>query len=294
MNLQELAPLFAPAYRIGHDLLLVPPADFKKLLGLTISRSRLFLLIAQGYADALFNGQPCRLEAGSLVDALETANLRINEPSDDLRAWCCLTTYPFASESLKNFRVYPIDEPFAFCGLPIHRLLPADALRIERALALLASSVANVGHHFRTEMAQSAFKMFNMELGDAVLSSKKMKAEGNRALSDHEVSAMAFVRLVAECFAQEHGIQFYADKMHLSTKHLTRIVKEGIGKTPHRIIAEHLTTQAMVILEDATMPVSTISEELHFPDQAAFCKFFKRQMGLTPMEYRTKHKKQAK
>jgi AraC family transcriptional regulator, transcriptional activator of pobA len=40
------------------------------------------------------------------------------------------------------------------------------------------------------------------------------------------------------------------------------------------------------LLKNASLSIAQIAEELHFSDQFSFSKFFKRESGLTPSEYR--------
>lgn len=74
----------------------------------------------------------------------------------------------------------------------------------------------------------------------------------------------------------------------ISTKHLSRLVKEVLGKTPHEVICDELIKRATERLNDENISVSQIAEELHFSDQAAFCKSFKKHYAVSPMEYRRK------
>lgn len=53
------------------------------------------------------------------------------------------------------------------------------------------------------------------------------------------------MKLVSKHFAKEHHIEFYADSLCISIKHLTRVIKEMIGKTPHTVICDEITHQAM-------------------------------------------------
>ena len=94
------------------------------------------------------------------------------------------------------------------------------------------------------------------------------------------------MKLVSKHFKEEHNVDFYAEALCVSTKHLIRVVKEIMGKTPHVVICNELIHQAMAMLEDESIPVSQIAEELHFSDQASFCKFFKKHKKVTPMAYR--------
>ena len=105
-------------------------------------------------------------------------------------------------------------------------------------------------------------------------------------ISKRDHITLNFMKLVSKHFMEEHNIDFYAEALCISTKHLTRIVKGMTGKTPHTIICNELIHQAMAMLENDSIPVSQIAEELHFSDQAAFCKFFKKHKKVPPMAYR--------
>ena len=98
------------------------------------------------------------------------------------------------------------------------------------------------------------------------------------------------MKLVSKHFAKEHHIEFYADSLCISIKHLTRVIKEMIGKTPHTVICDEITHQAMTLLEDDSISIGEIAETLHLSDQASFCKFFKKQKKISPMAYRRQNK----
>ena len=109
-------------------------------------------------------------------------------------------------------------------------------------------------------------------------------------VSKRDFITLNFMTLVSKHFAEEHHIEFYANALCISTKHLTRVVREMVGKTPHAVICDEITHQAMALLEDDRIPIGQIAERLHFSDQAAFCKFFKKQKKISPMAYRRQNK----
>ena len=106
-----------------------------------------------------------------------------------------------------------------------------------------------------------------------------------------EAVALDFTKLVTKYFTRQHNIDFYAQALNMSAKHLTRIIKNTMGRTPHTVICDEITHEAMALLDDDRMTIGLISEKLGFSDQAAFCKFFKRQVSISPTEYRLKNKK---
>ena len=63
-------------------------------------------------------------------------------------------------------------------------------------------------------------------------------------------------------------------------------MKANSGKTVSKWINDALIAEAKILLRDMDMSIQRISEELDFSNPSSFCKFFKRQLGQTPLEYR--------
>lgn len=85
----------------------------------------------------------------------------------------------------------------------------------------------------------------------------------------------------------ERSIQFYADKMCLTPKYLSGIIKSYSGKTALDWINEYVVLEAKMMLRYTAMTVQQISNSLNFPTQSAFGKYFKQQVGISPKQYRT-------
>ncbi len=87
-------------------------------------------------------------------------------------------------------------------------------------------------------------------------------------------------------FKGNHKVQYYADKLFISRKHLSRIVKEITGNGPKAILDELVISEAVVLLHNTNMSVKEVMSELGFMDFGAFSKFFKSFMGVSPLTYR--------
>lgn len=98
-----------------------------------------------------------------------------------------------------------------------------------------------------------------------------------------------FCDLLAMHYREQHEVGFYAEKLHLSPRYFSIIVKEVIGLSASDYIEEHLATQAKNILASRPeLSVQQVSFFLGFTESASFCRFFKRVTGSTPNEYRNK------
>lgn len=95
-----------------------------------------------------------------------------------------------------------------------------------------------------------------------------------------------FLSLVQRFFKNERFLDFYANKLDVSTKHLSRTVKEITGFTAVEWIDRFVILEAKVLLKATTMSIQQISDELHFPSQSFFGKYFKKHVGSSPKDFR--------
>jgi len=96
-----------------------------------------------------------------------------------------------------------------------------------------------------------------------------------------------FFQLVEENYLRNLSLTDYADLMGITANHLTQTVKLLTGKTSSQIIKAKQLLEIKRLLVHTNMNVSEIANQLNFEDQSYFTKFFKRETGLTPLQYRT-------
>lgn len=107
-------------------------------------------------------------------------------------------------------------------------------------------------------------------------------------ISRQEDILWKFLTLLKQYHKEERTVNFYADKMCISPKHLSSVIKQMSHKTAHEIIADFVTMTAKRLLKSTTMSIQEISDELNFANQSFFGKFFKQNTGQSPSAYRRK------
>lgn len=95
-----------------------------------------------------------------------------------------------------------------------------------------------------------------------------------------------FYSLVSKYAHKQRNVQFYADKLHLSTQYLSSFLKQNTGKSTLQWIDHVLVLHAKTLLKSSNLSIKEISNELEFTDTSVFCRYFKRNTGISPKLYR--------
>ena len=95
-----------------------------------------------------------------------------------------------------------------------------------------------------------------------------------------------FLKLVRDYHTKQRDLSFYADKLYLTPKYLSKLVKTVSGKSAHEWIDAFVILEAKNMLKYSDLSIKSIVYELNFPNQTTFYRFFKAKTGLTPSQYR--------
>jgi AraC family transcriptional activator of pobA len=88
-------------------------------------------------------------------------------------------------------------------------------------------------------------------------------------------------------FREVHEVGAYAERLHISAGHLSEVVKAHTGRPAIKHLHERLVLEARRLLLHSQQPLKEIAYDLGFQDASYFNRFFKREAGTTPAEYRT-------
>jgi AraC-like DNA-binding protein len=95
-----------------------------------------------------------------------------------------------------------------------------------------------------------------------------------------------FIALVGEYSSSQRGVGFYAEKLCLTPKYLSKLIKQVSGRSAPDWIDSFVILEAKNLLKYSDVTIKEIVYHLHFPNQSVFYKFFKTHTGMTPSEYR--------
>jgi AraC-like DNA-binding protein len=199
-----------------------------------------------------------------------------------------------------NLNRYPLPEMPAEFREVLHQVLPlhpnfyrtpGHMTRIEfpadsvaKTLVLLMHNELKTKRPGYRSMTKSYFGLFLVECCRRVLE-KGLVIRGSGRPKVHEV--MEPIRRFLDLHYTEHvSIESLAKRSGYSGSYLCRIFKEYTGKTVYEYILDKRIQTAMVQLQNTGIKISRIAMDSGFTDISFFNKIFKKELQMTPRDYR--------
>jgi len=141
-----------------------------------------------------------------------------------------------------------------------------------------------------SQLLSSAFYFFGSlwaeQIEHATLENLPQEFYGANTTARSKLIFERFLKLVRDYHTQERGMGFYADKLCLTPKYLSKVIKNVSGQSGPDWIDSFVILEAKNMLKYSDMPIKEIVYKLNFPNSSVFYKFFKSHTGFTPSEYR--------
>ena len=97
-----------------------------------------------------------------------------------------------------------------------------------------------------------------------------------------------FMTLIAQYYREAHDVAFYADKLALTTRYLSKVTTDVVDSSPKQLIFNYIMQEACSLLRTSRLSMSEISAQLGFSSESRFVTLFRKQKGMSPGEWRRK------
>lgn len=169
---------------------------------------------------------------------------------------------------------------------PIFSISDEDIEMLSRNNELI-SSIMSSDLHFKKEMTNALIAAGLYHVLSVWYKSLTQNQSLNHVQSSRSrVIYERFLKLVTEYHTQYRNVGFYADKLSLTPKYLSKLVKTESGRSAPEWIDAYVILEAKNLLKNSNVAIKEIVYMLNFPNQSVFYKFFKAHTGMTPSEYR--------
>ncbi len=112
------------------------------------------------------------------------------------------------------------------------------------------------------------------------------RADSSREAGPSAELVRRFQQLVEEHFRTVDGVSDYARRLAVTPGHLGEAVVAHTGRSPGSLIRDRQSLEARRLLLHSSLSVSEIGYHLGFSDPSYFARFFRRETGVSPAEFR--------
>ena len=149
-----------------------------------------------------------------------------------------------------------------------------------------------VYHMMRTIMLDNAFVPNREEcvvsclnlMGSIIGQAEDRNPDAKPSRQDEIVAR--FLQCVHENYREHREVGFYATQLGLSLKYMSHVIYEKTGRHPSKWIKDYVILEAKTMLRSGRYSIQQIADELHFPNQSFFGKYFKEAVGVSPKKWK--------
>lgn len=240
------------------------------------------ILNVQGEATALYNMQESTQKVNQLACIMPGHILHVLDSSDDY----CSVMVMLSSRAHRDLRIHSFSHDYnKFNESPFCTLKPEQAQRMLQ----FADHIESIARHSEEELPHRYQMLLALlAIGYECINFYRREQDNQLTPTRQTELLNRFCDLVVAHYRESREATFYADLLHLTPKHFSRVIRSATnGLSPNDWIEQYVIAQAKHLMD--TQPTLTIQEtayRLGFNESASFCRFFKRLTGLTPKTYK--------
>ncbi len=242
----------------------------------------------KGAATVNMGDAPFLFSRGAHFLTFDNLLINVAECSDDFEATLCQLETSFYSDLLPfvHSRMWQVLNRSTPSNCKVKKSDMLDVI-FTQLVSLVESNNLPYGHNVALYLLLTykhlLYNALLPKLNDDTLPDVANAVIANSILDE-------FFLLCNKHYLQHRNVAFYANQLHITPRHLYNITMNDHQATPKAIIDSFVIGAIKKLLFSSSLSIQQIAFQLNFPDQSTLRQFFKRNVGVSPTEYRNSHK----
>ncbi len=181
-----------------------------------------------------------------------------------------------------DFRM-SLDLQYQFFKQPCVKFPEKEAKEGDIIFRLIKDNIRDKNNMFLKEIVQTYVRLLFYLVSNILIKSNEKTIKTRK-----EEIFENFISLLQKNFRRERKISWYADKIFLTPKYLSKLIFEVSGRHAGVWIRDYVIIEAKALLNSSSLTIQQISNELGFSNQSHFGSYFKRFTGVSPKQYKNR------
>ena len=249
--------------------------------------SFVLLFCIDGGAEVVVNQYCGTVRRNTFLFLLPGTVLMLTDRSADFRMRYCVFSKEMFAEAA--FRL----EPEFFHAMrehPIEEVPESEVEATEMWFRMMDYTFRDRENIYRATIIRNRLQNILLECYDKFRRFVSRRAAAAPRTSRQSELFHRFVELVREHCTREREVAFYADRLCVSSRYLSTIVRNVAHTSVKEFIDRSVVLEIKVLLQTSDLSVQEIAYRLRFPDQSYLGRYFKHHTGLSPTEFRNARK----
>lgn len=257
----------------GEALLPLSPAPH-------ISQHLIFSLCLQGTLEGRYDMIPMTFSEHDMTVVMPDHLLARISQTPDYRCVHIVVAKTFFKEI--RFR-NPYHFHLQYHSTPVVHLDDGQFATMKHLISVLETATGMEGEK-RNEMCAAVIDL----IGEFLLEYRRKAGMSADAQAPNLRLFDRFYEAITEHYRESREVQFYANLFCVSPKYFSTVIRQATGAAPSDWIARYVLVKAKMLMRTTDFSMLRISQELGFPDQTSFTRYFKSNAGYPPSAYRAK------
>lgn len=242
------------------------------------------LLVTEGEINFIIKDEKTVITAPAYIEFVFITEINEIKTTSDFKGVLTYIDDIFFKKTTENIRFTLSKVIYYYSKKPFVLLRQEEKKRILKYIDFLSDSINQKGNIFSVDINKNILQALLYEVWNVILHTFKCKGNNVGYIEDDIIGS--FMYLVNTYCREHHMVKWYAEQLFVSPDALSAKLRKTYGKNANKIIDETLAAEAKICLSDEHYSIQDVAEILNFSDQASFSRFFKRNTGLSPSEFK--------
>lgn len=237
-----------------------------------------------GEIDFVFKGEQLKAKAGEFVFWYAHSAVSNFIFSKNFTATVLLVEEEFLNSNLPDLS-WSIDVLIHTRDHPVlHFNEKKNKQKVLSNFRMLYDKYQETDHTFYSEVSNTQMYLFTLEMWHVFAA----EFERNKRTLQSGSIYDRFIHLAQEHCMVKREVQFYANKLHITPKHLNFVCKQNTDISASEWIKRFVKERLVILLENQNLGIAQISDMMEFSSRSFFTRYVKKMLGYTPTEYRSR------